>query len=121
MTRPASGRPHPTIHSRSASHARIEEVRPKILLRSEVLRRKRGRHQAPDRRPQGSEGAVQGVASSIGSLASIIGLIIGGFLYNSIGSPTFLIAASIIFVVFALSFKILKIQKTFEPNQDHDL
>ena len=67
------------------------------------------------------QGAVQGVASSIGSLASIIGLIIGGFLYNSIGSPTFLIAASIIFVVFALSFKILKIQRTFKPNQDHDL
>ncbi|MDN5846155.1 MAG: MFS transporter [Candidatus Nitrosocosmicus sp.] len=62
------------------------------------------------------QGAVQGVASSIGSLASIIGLIIGGFLYNSIGSTTFLIAAVIIFVVFALSFKILKIQNTFKAN-----
>ena len=62
------------------------------------------------------QGAVQGVASSIGSLASIIGLILGGFLYNSIGSPTFLVAAVIIFVVFALSFKILKIQRTFKVN-----
>lgn len=62
------------------------------------------------------QGAVQGVTSSIGSLASIIGLITGGFLYNSIGSPTFLIVAVIIFIVFALSFKILKIQRTFKTN-----
>jgi DHA1 family tetracycline resistance protein-like MFS transporter len=62
------------------------------------------------------QGAVQGVASSVGSLASIIGLIIGGFLYNTIGTPTFLVAASIIFVVFVLSFKILKIQRTFKVN-----
>ena len=62
------------------------------------------------------QGAVQGVASSVGSLASIIGLIIGGLLYNTIGSPTFLVAASIIVVVFVLSFKILKIQKTLKVN-----
>ena len=62
------------------------------------------------------QGAVQAVASSIGSLASIIGLIIGGLLYNSIGSTTFLIAAVIIFIVFGLSFKILKIQNTFKVN-----
>jgi MFS transporter, DHA1 family, tetracycline resistance protein len=62
------------------------------------------------------QGAVQGVASSVGSLASIIGLIIGGLLYNTIGSPTFLVAASIIFVVFVLSFKILKFQRTFKVN-----
>jgi MFS transporter, DHA1 family, tetracycline resistance protein len=62
------------------------------------------------------QGAVQGVASSVGSLASIIGLIIGGFLYSTIGTATFLVAASIIFVVFVLSFKILKIQRTFKVN-----
>jgi len=67
------------------------------------------------------QGAVQGVTSSIGSMASIVGLIIGGFLYNSLGSSTFLVAASMIFVVFVLSFKILKVQKAFKPNQDHDL
>jgi len=65
---------------------------------------------------KGHQGAVQGVASSIGSLASIIGLIVGGFLYNSIGSPTFLIAAVIIFIVFALSFSIIKIQRTYEAT-----
>ncbi len=55
------------------------------------------------------QGAVQGVASSFGSLASIIGLIIGGVLYNLIGGFTFLISAGIIFVVFILSFKLLKL------------
>ncbi len=54
------------------------------------------------------QGAIQGVASSFGSLASIIGLIIGGVLYNLIGGFTFLISAGIIFVVFIMSFKLLK-------------
>jgi MFS family permease len=49
------------------------------------------------------QGAVQGVASSFGGLASIIGLIIGGLLYNLIGVTTFLICAGI-FVVFIMSF-----------------
>ena len=31
------------------------------------------------------QGFIQGVSSSFGSLASIIGLIVGGFLYNLIG------------------------------------
>jgi len=55
------------------------------------------------------QGAVQGVASSFGSLASIVGLIIGGLLYNLIGGFTFLISAGIIFVVFIMSFKLLKL------------
>jgi len=55
------------------------------------------------------QGAVQGVASSFGSLASIVGLIIGGLLYNLIGGLTFLISAGIIFVVFIMSFKLLKL------------
>lgn len=57
-----------------------------------------------------SQGAVQGVASSFGSLASIIGLITGGLLYNLIGANTFLISAAIIFVVFTLSFRLPKIK-----------
>jgi MFS transporter, DHA1 family, tetracycline resistance protein len=55
------------------------------------------------------QGAVQGVASSIGSLASIIGLVVGGLLYNSIGVSNFLISAGFIFLVFILSFRLLKI------------
>jgi DHA1 family tetracycline resistance protein-like MFS transporter len=56
------------------------------------------------------QGAVQGVASSIGSLASIIGLVVGGLLYNSIGVSNFLISAGFIFLVFILSFRLLKIR-----------
>ncbi len=56
------------------------------------------------------QGAVQGVASSFGSLASIIGLTIGGLLYNLIGIDTFLISAAVIFAVFILSFRLLKIR-----------
>jgi MFS transporter, DHA1 family, tetracycline resistance protein len=55
------------------------------------------------------QGFIQGVASSFGSLASIVGLIIGGLLYNLIGGFTFLISAGIIFVVFIMSFKLLKL------------
>ena len=54
------------------------------------------------------QGAIQGVASSFGSLASIIGLTIGGLLYNLIGGTTFLISAGIIFAVFIMSFRLLK-------------
>ena len=55
------------------------------------------------------QGFIQGVASSFGSLASIIGLITGGLLYNLIHGFTFLISAGIIFVVFIISFKLLKL------------
>jgi MFS family permease len=54
------------------------------------------------------QGAVQGVAGSFGGLASIVGLSLGGFLYNSIGGTTFLISAGVILVVFVMSFLLLK-------------
>ena len=54
------------------------------------------------------QGIIQGVGSSMGSLASIIGLIVGGLLYNLIGPTTFLISAAVIFVVFIMSFKLVK-------------
>lgn len=54
------------------------------------------------------QGAVQGVAGSIGGVASIIGLIAGGVLYNLTGGATFLVSAVIIFSVFAMSFRLLK-------------
>jgi DHA1 family tetracycline resistance protein-like MFS transporter len=60
------------------------------------------------------QGAVQAVASSFGSLVSIIGLIIGGLLYNLIGVTTFLICAGIIFVVFIMSFRLLKIKESIK-------
>ena len=57
------------------------------------------------------QGAVQGVAGSFGGLASIIGLTLGGFSYNSIGVATFLISAGVIFAVFVMSFRLLKTEQ----------
>ena len=56
------------------------------------------------------QGAVQGVASSFASLASIIGLTIGGLLYNTMGAITFLISAGVIFTAFIMSFRLLNIK-----------
>jgi MFS transporter, DHA1 family, tetracycline resistance protein len=55
------------------------------------------------------QGTVQGVANSFVSLASIIGLMIGGFFYNLLGATTFLISAGVIFTVFIMSFRLMKI------------
>ena len=51
------------------------------------------------------QGAIQGYASSLGSLASIIGLVLGGIIYSNIGGFTFIISAAVIFLVFVLSFR----------------
>lgn len=56
------------------------------------------------------QGAIQGVASSMASLASIIGLIMGGLLYDLLGNGTFLISAFVLLVVFIISFKLLKLK-----------
>jgi DHA1 family tetracycline resistance protein-like MFS transporter len=58
-----------------------------------------------------TQGSVQGFASSMGSLASIIGLIAGGVLYEKFGSSTFLIAGAIIYLVFFLSFRLIKVER----------
>ena len=60
---------------------------------------------------QEQQGAVQGVANSAGSLASIIGLIAGGWLYGSAGNLTFYIAAGLIFVIFLLSFNLFRMKQ----------
>jgi MFS family permease len=57
------------------------------------------------------QGSVQGFASSAGSLASIIGLIAGGILYSSTGTFTFLVSAFVIYSVFLLSFKLLRLNR----------
>jgi hypothetical protein len=54
------------------------------------------------------QGAVQGAAGSVGSLASIIGLTVGGLLYSLLGGITFLISAGVIFTVFIMSLRLLK-------------
>ena len=55
------------------------------------------------------QGAIQGLASGVGSLASIIGLIGGGILFHTFHEKTFLIAAGIIFIVFLFSFRLMNI------------
>lgn len=58
------------------------------------------------------QGAVQGYATSAGSLASIIGLIIGGIIYGQIQEGTFWIAASIIGLVCMVSIPQLRSNRT---------
>jgi MFS family permease len=52
------------------------------------------------------QGAVQGFASSAGAVASIAGLLLGGALYQWLGSSVFLISAALIAACFALSLQI---------------
>lgn len=58
------------------------------------------------------QGYLQGVAASLGSFASILGLLTGGFVYGFLEARTFLFAAIIIFMVFFLSFRLLSIAKS---------
>jgi predicted MFS family arabinose efflux permease len=52
------------------------------------------------------QGAVQGIASSAGSLASIVGLILGGVLYELLGPTTFFVSGGVIVLVFLLSIRV---------------
>jgi MFS family permease len=49
------------------------------------------------------QGMIQGFAGSVGSVASIIGLLIGGIVYAILGGWIFLISAIILFIVFLIS------------------
>ena len=55
------------------------------------------------------QGVIQGLGNSFGSLASIIGLILAGSLYDIILGKTFLVAAMIIFLVFLLSLYLTRL------------
>lgn len=57
------------------------------------------------------QGAIQGVSTSFIGLASIIGLIAGGFMFSFLDSGTFLIAGAMIFGVFVISFKMEPFKK----------
>jgi MFS family permease len=52
------------------------------------------------------QGAIQGFAGSVGSLSSIIGLIVGGLLYEFIGVWSFLISAACIYMAFIISLRL---------------
>lgn len=45
------------------------------------------------------QGAVQGIGSSVGSFASIVGLILGGVLYETVGSATFIGSSVLMYLV----------------------
>ncbi len=57
------------------------------------------------------QGAVQGFASSVGSAASILGLLVGGILYGTLHSNTFLVSAVCVVAVFLSSFRLLPLAK----------
>ncbi len=54
-----------------------------------------------------NQGVVQGVSTSVMSLASIAGLLSGGFLYGLFAEYTFIIAAVFIYIVFIMSIRVL--------------
>ena len=49
------------------------------------------------------QGAIQGVAGSLGAAASILGLILGGLLYGVLEGSVFLLSAVTIFIAAALA------------------
>jgi MFS family permease len=53
-----------------------------------------------------TQGAIQGIAGSIGAVASILGLLTGGILLGLIGPRIFLLAGAIILGVFILAFRL---------------
>ena len=57
------------------------------------------------------QGTVQGFASSSGSLASIVGLILGGLLYEVLAGSAFLIAALVIYTVFLLNLRLRRFEE----------
>jgi MFS family permease len=52
------------------------------------------------------QGAVQGLASSAGAVASLTGLLVGGLLFGFLGTTVFLLAAGITVVVFLITFSV---------------
>jgi MFS family permease len=61
------------------------------------------------------QGAIQGVAGSVGSLASIVGLVMGGVAYSAIGVGTFLICAGIAYAAFVLALRLPRIKLVTAP------
>ncbi len=57
------------------------------------------------------QGYVQGLAGSLGSLASITGLVTGGLLYASVGAGTFGVSAVTMFIVALMSVGLIRLTK----------
>jgi hypothetical protein len=52
------------------------------------------------------QGAIQGLASSSGAVASIMGLLLGGLLYELVSEQVFIVVAGIIMLVFLSSWRL---------------
>lgn len=61
------------------------------------------------------QGMIQGFAGSAGSLASIMGLISGAFLYHIVGSGLFVITATFMLLIAFASIPLIKIEKSATP------
>jgi MFS family permease len=64
------------------------------------------------------QGAIQGYASSSGSLASVIGLITGGLIYGWIGETTFWIPGTFMLIICALCFRLVPLEDTSAARND---
>ena len=66
--------------------------------------------------PAADQGAVQGYAGSAGSLASIIGLIIGGLLYTLLGSQLFFLPAIVLGAILFLGLQFIRIEQAAQRS-----
>ncbi len=57
------------------------------------------------------QGVVQGFAGGIGGLASVLGLVLGGLLYERIGGMTFAVSAGLIYLSSVISLRLLSFAK----------
>jgi MFS family permease len=58
-----------------------------------------------------NQGAIQGYASSAGSLASILGLLMGGILFTQMGNLTFLIPSVLMVIIAFSSTQLIRLNK----------
>ena len=61
--------------------------------------------------PENLQGSVQGLSGSAGSLASIVGLLIGGFMYDKLQFQTFTLSAIGMFIVTLLALRLRTIKQ----------
>jgi MFS family permease len=64
--------------------------------------------------PERFQGTIQGYCGSLGSAASIIGLLSGGILYHQIGSGIFIFSALVIVMLFLISLRLLAVNELSE-------
>ena len=64
------------------------------------------------------QGAVQGVAGSAGSLASIAGLLAGGLLFEQLGAATFLFSTALILVACGVALPLLRTTERRRARSD---